>query len=1047
MFSEFFIRRPIFATVLSIVIVLFGVGALIALPVSQYPEILPPQISVNATYSGASAEVVAETVAAPLEDQINGATDLLYVSSSSSSDGRASITATFATGTDPDDALVEVNNRIAAATPLLPEEVRRLGVTARKSLSSILGVVTLQSPSGTYDEIWLSNYALVNVVDELKRVPGVGDARLFGLKYYSMRIWLDPERMRALGVTAPEIVAALRQQNAQLPAGKVGDPPFDDPVDVTFTMTTQGRLDTPDQFGAVVVRRDEAGGLVRIRDVARVELGAQRYDFEARKNGELAVPVALFLSPGANALETMDAVRARLGELARQFPSGLEHEIAFDTTKFVRISIEEVVKTLFEAMVLVFAVVYLFLGNWRATLIPSLAVPVSLVGTFAGMALLGFSVNTLTLFGLVLAIGIVVDDAIVVLENVERIMREERLPPVEATIKAMRQVTGPVVAIVLVLCAVFVPVAFVGGFTGVMYQQFAITIAVSVAISGLVALTLTPALCALLLRPEHQAQFAWLARFDEWFARLTARYVSGSAYLMRRGALTLALLAAVGIGAVLLFRVLPTSLLPNEDQGYVLAVSSLPPGASLARTEKVVEKMHGFQLGHPDVEGVVSMIGLDLLTFSLKSNAATQFVTLKDWSERKGAARSSDALVGQTIGYGATQVRDAFVVAFNPPPIPGLSTTGGFEFYVQSRGEADYREISRHVDALIARANADPALAGARTLFSARSPQIHLDIDRDKAAQMGVPLTDLFQATQATFGALYVNDFNRDGRAYQVQLQAVPSARDRIEDLRNVTVRSASGEVVPLDTLVRAEQRVGAELVERFNGFPAIKVLGDPAPGASSGEAIAAIERIAADVLPEGYTIAWIGSAYQEKLVSGTATLTLVGGLLFVFLILAAQYERWSLPVAVLLTMPFALLGASIAVLLRGLANDLYLQIGLVTLIGLSAKNAILIVEFAAENVHAGMRVVDAALLAARQRFRPIVMTSLAFILGVVPLAVSSGAGAAARHSIGTGVIGGMLLTTALGTMFVPAFFRWVSRRDERREAGARDAATTETRA
>jgi multidrug efflux pump len=1037
MFTEFFIRRPIFATVLSIVIVLAGLGALMGLPVSQYPEILPPQISVEARYTGASAEVIAETVAAPIENQINGATGLLYIETTSSADGSMRLTATFETGMDPDDALVEVNNRIAAATPMLPEEVRRLGVTAQKSMSSILGVVALQAPDGRYDEVYLSNYALVNIVDELKRIPGVGNAMLFGLKYYSMRIWLDPDRMNALGLTPSDVAAALRDQNAQLPAGKIGNPPLSEPVGFTFTMTTKGRLDSPEEFGEVIVRRDADGGVVRVKDVARVELGAQDYSFTSKLNGKLAVPIGIFLSPNANALEAMDGVKKRLDELSTAFPDGLKYEVAYDTTDYVRISIREVVQTLFEAMVLVFCVVFLFLGNWRATLIPSLAVPVSLIGTFAGMALLGFSINTLTLFGLVLAIGIVVDDAIVVLENVERIMHEEHLSPVDATIKAMKQVTGPVIAIVLVLCAVFVPVAFVGGMTGVMYKQFAITIAVSVAISGLVALTLTPALCALLLKPDDKVSFGWLNKFNAWFGRMTGRYTSGVGYFLRHTALTLGLFVATGIAAVLLFRSVPGSLMPDEDQGFVIGIAQLPDGASMSRSEAVVDQLHEFELNHPDIERVVSLIGLDVMTMSLKPNAATQFISLKDWDSRPKAEQSSTAIAGALMGYGMMQVRDAFVLGLNPPPIQGMSTTGGFELYVESRANSDYRQIADAVQRFIAKANEHPALSQVQTMFSAGAPQIHLNIDRDKAARMGVSLTQLFEATRATFGGLYINDISRDGRNYQVQLQAEGHARDQIEDLRNVSVRADTGELVPLNTLVTVEQTVGPELVQRFNGFPAIKVMGNPSPGTSSGDAIAALEQVAAEVLPEGYTVAWVGSAYQEKQVSSAAAITIAGGLLFVFLILAAQYERWSLPFAVMLTMPFALFGATLAVLLRGLTNDLYFQVGLITLIGLSAKNAILIVEFAAENVRAGMRVVDAALLAAKQRFRPIVMTSLAFILGVVPLAISNGAGANARHSIGTGVIGGMLAATLIATFFIPSFFRWVSRRDEKREAAA----------
>jgi len=1044
MFAEFFIRRPIFASVLSIVIVIVGLGAMVGLPVAQYPEILPPQISVNATYSGASANVVAETVAAPIENQINGATGLIYMNSSSSSDGRMALTATFEIGTDPDDALVEINNRIAAATPMLPEEVRRLGVTARKSMSNILGLVVLQSPDGRYNDVFLNNYALLNIVDELKRVPGVGDALLFGLKYFSMRIWMNPDRMHALGMTPSDIIQALRDQNAQLPAGRIGEPPLDKPVEFTYTMTTKGRLLTPEEFGRVVLRRDADGGIVRIRDVARVELAGQNYNFSSQLDGKAAVPVAVFLSPGANALQTMDAVKKRVEELSSAFPNGIEYSFPYDTTEFVRISIEEVVHTLFEAMVLVFCVVFLFLGNWRATLIPSLAVPVSLIGAFAGMAMLGFSINTLTLFGLVLAIGIVVDDAIVVLENVERIMHEEHLSPTDATIKAMKQVTGPVVAIVLVLCAVFVPVAFVSGMSGVMYRQFAITIAVSVIISGFVALTLTPALCALLLKPDSKAQFRWLEHFNAWFGRLTGRYTQGVSYLLRHTVLTVCLFAALTIAAGLLFRSVPRALLPNEDQGVVLTVTNLPDGASLSRTQAAADELSAYEAKQSDVDRSVSLVGYDLLTGALKPNAVSQFLRLRDWDLRKEEQQSAAAVAGQIMTAGGSRVRDAFVLGINPPPIPGLSTTGGFELYIESRADADYRNIAEVASQFIAKANQDPELKGVATLFSANAPQIHLDIDRDKAAQMGVSLTGLFEATQATFGAFYVNDFNRDGRTYQVQVQAEGSARDEIEDLRKVSVRADTGELVPLNTLVNIEQTIGPEQVERFNSFPAIKVLGNPAPGVSTGTAIAAMERIAAETLPQSYTLAWIGSAFQEKKVSGSSSITLIGGLLFVFLILAAQYERWSLPMAVLLSMPFALFGAAAAVLVRGLTNDLYFQVGLITLIGLSAKNAILIVEFAAENVHAGMGVREAALLAAKQRFRPIVMTSLAFILGVVPLAISIGAGANARHAIGTGVVGGLSVATLVGTFFIPSFFQWVSRRGEQSQAAVSGNATSQ---
>lgn len=1028
MFSAFFIRRPIFATVLSIIITLIGLAAMRVLPVAQFPEILPPEITVNATYPGASAEVVADTVAAPIEQQINGATGMIYMNSTSSADGRVALRVTFATGTDPDNALIEVNNRIQAALPTLPEEVRRLGVVARKATSNILAVATLAAPDGRFDEIYISNYALLNIVEELKRVPGVGDARLFGLKYYAMRVWLDPQRMNTLGLVPSDVAQALRDQNAQLPAGRIGSEPLQDKVEFSFTMTTQGRLTTPEAFGDVVLRRGADGAITRLRDVARIELGAQDYSFTSALNGRMAVPVGIFLQPGANALSTMDRVNERLADLATAFPEGLEYRVPYDTTRFVRISIQEVVKTLFEAFVLVFAVVYLFLGNWRATLIPSLAVPVSLIGTFAGMYLLGFTINTLTLFGMVLAIGIVVDDAIVVLENVERLMHEEGLKAREATFKAMQQVTGPVVAIVLVLAAVFLPVAFLGGLSGELYKQFAVTIAVSVAISGVVALTLTPALCALFLRADDKAQFAPLRAFNAGFHALTGRYVRIVSFLLQHSRIALGLFVGVLLAALLLFRAVPGALLPDEDQGTVIAAVTLPDATALSRTREASQQLSDHLVADDSVNTVVGLIGFNLLAGSLQNNAATLFISLKDWSQRTTPESASTAVAAELGHWSFDHLRDAKVLGINPPPIRGLSTTGGFEFYIESRASDDYLALAGQARKLAAAANDDPRLQGVLTTFAAHTPRIRLQIDRDKAAELGISLTELFEATQSTFGSLYINDFNQDGRAYQVIVQAEGQARDTIEDLRAVNVRAAGGELVPLTTVVTPVQETGPELVDRFNSFPAVKLLGNPAPGVSSGEALKALEAVADEALDAGYTLAWTGSAYQEKQIGDTAAFAFIAGLLMVFLILAAQYERWSLPFAVVLSVPFALVGAFTAVALRGLSNDIYFQVGLVTLIGLSAKNAILIVEFAAINARAGMDTLAAARLAAEQRFRPVVMTSLAFIFGVLPLALSSGAGSAARHSIGTGVIGGMLASTLIATLFVPAFFRWLYR-------------------
>ena len=1029
MWSSFFIRRPIFASVLSIIIVLMGIGAMWKLPVDRYPNILPPQIQVDASYPGASAEAIAESVAAPLEQQVNGAVGMIYMSSSSSASGNMTLSVTFETGTDPDQALMEVNNRVQAALPTLPEEVRRLGVVAHRSQTGILGLVTLSGDGDRYDAIYVSNYAQRNIIEELRRLPGVGSASLFAPQYYAMRIWLDPQRLNTLGLTSADVAAALREQNAELPAGSIGAEPLKNPVDFTFTMTTQGRLFTPEEFGRIVVHRDADGGIVRIKDVARVELGAESYGLRATLNGKPAVPMGIFLQPGANSLDAMDGVRKTMAQLAKNFPAGLHYDIPFDTTDFVRISIKEVVETLLIAFVLVFAIVYLFLGNWRATLIPSLAVPVSLIGAFGGMYALGFSINTLTLFGMVLAIGIVVDDAIVVLENVERIMHEEHVDAATATEKTMEQVTGPVIAIVLVLAAVFVPVAFLGGLSGVMYKQFAITIAVSVAISGFVALTLTPALCANLLHADDKEEFEFLRKFGAWFARRSDGYTHSVARIIRHGFFATGVLAAVGVATLVLLHFVPGALVPDEDQGFVMSAAILPDGASLSRTAAVVKQLDDYAASDGIFRKSVSIAGFDFLSGGLRSNSAIKFYVLQDWKDRRDASQSTVAVAQRLAMYGASNISDARILAFSPPPIFGLSTTGGFDFYIQSRANSNYKQLAGIAGQLMGRAFRDPKLMNVFTVFSVNTPQIRLEINRDKAAQMGVGLTQLFEATQSTFGSFYVNDFNREGRTFHVLMQAEGEARDKIEDLRNVSVRSASGELVPLTALVTPVLDTGPELVDRYNGFPAIKLSGSPKPGVASGAAIQELEKIAREVLPQGYTLAWTGSAYQEKEVGNTALIAICAGLLVVFLVLAAQYERWTLPIAVVLSVPFALLGALLAVWLRGQHNDIYFQVGLVTLIGLSAKNAILIVEFAARNVRAGMGVIDAAILAARQRFRPIVMTSFAFIFGVMPLALGRGAGSGARHSIGTGVIGGMLAATLVATFFVPTFFRWVAGR------------------
>ncbi|PWV65560.1 efflux RND transporter permease subunit [Plasticicumulans acidivorans] len=1024
--SRFFIERPIFASVLSIIIVLAGLAAMRALPIAQYPDIIPPEVQVTATYPGASAEVVAQTVAAPLEQAINGVDNMLYMRSSAAANS-LTISVSFAIGTDPDQATINVNNRVQSALQQLPEEVRRQGVNVAKRSSNLLQVIMIDSPSKRFDTVFMSNYALVNVVDELKRLPGVGNAMIFSARDYSMRVWIRPDRLATLGLTPTDIATAIREQNSQFAAGKFGQAPMKDPQEFTYTVTTKGRLADPEEFGAIILRANADGTLLRLRDVARIELGAASYDMVAKRSGHPAVAIGIFLAPGANALQVVSSVDTRMKELAKRFPEGLEWRAPYDTTKFVRISIQEVVKTLAEAMLLVFLVVYVFLQNARATIIPFLAVPVSLIGTFAGMYLLGFSINTLTLFGMVLAIGIVVDDAIVVLENVERIMRTEKLPPREATIKAMSEVSGPVVAIVLVLCAVFVPVGFAGGLAGQMYKQFAITIAVSVVLSGFVALTLTPALCATILKPVHHEPNAFFRAFNRGFDWLTEHYTTGVRFFIKRAALGLLLFGGMLVLIWGLFQRVPASLVPDEDQGYIMTMAILPPAASLERTIAVNDRITEFALANPAVDNVIALSGLDLLSFSQVPFYGAAFVPLKHWDERKGPGQDAQSLVKQFFMQGA-QIRDAIVLAFNPPPISGMSTTGGFEAYLQNRGSGGSKALAAEVDKFLTAARARPELTGLNSVFSANVPQINIRLDREKARAYGVPVNSVFDAMQATFGALYVNDFNKLGRPFKVQLQSEAEFRSKPDDLKNVYVRSTDGQMIPLTALVEVERSTGPEIVDRYNVFPAAKIVGGPAPGYSSGQALTAMEEVAAKELGDDFSLAWTGSAYQEKSTGGTSVMVFGFGLVMVFLILAALYERWTLPIAVVLAVPFALFGALLAVWVRGLANDVYFQIGLVTLIGLAAKNAILIVEFAILEVQAGMPIVEAAVAGAKLRLRPIIMTSLAFVLGVVPLAISTGAGAASRHSIGTGVIGGMLVATFVATFFIPLFFRLLVR-------------------
>ena len=1030
MFSRFFIHRPIFATVISIVIVLAGLAAGRVLPIAQYPEIAPPTVIISANYPGASTETLIRTVASPIEEQLSGVENLLYFSSTAASNGSLTITATFEVGSNVDMATVNVNNRVKIAEPRLPDVVRQFGVTVQKRSNDILLVATITSPDNSRSSLFLSNYVLVNILDELKRIPGVGDALIFGAKDYSMRIWLRPDRMAQLGVTTGDISAAINAQNKQNVAGKIGQEPATDGQQLTYTVTAKGRLVTPEAFGNIVIRSQGPSGTLRLKDVARVELGAANYDANTTLLGKPVSSVGIFLQSGANALETADRVRTKLEDLKKRFPDGVDYVIPFDTTKFVDASIKEVVKTLIEALVLVAIVVYLFLQNWRATLIPLLAVPVSLIGTFAGLWVFGFSINTLTLFAMVLAIGIVVDDAIVVLENVERLMHERRLPPKQAAVEAMREVSGAVVAIVLVLAAVFVPVAFLGGIAGKLYQQFAVTVALAVTLSGVVALTLTPALCGVLLRSKHEDPPEFFRPFNDGFNRFTQSYLDIVHKTLAHRRIGVAVFGAIILGSLFLYRLVPGGFVPPEDQGYLVSALVLPDGASLQRTERAGLDFQQAVVQNPAVDKVFVIAGNDIIGGGLRANAGTVFIPLKDWSQR---AADSTSLAKVFTGIGMS-LRDGMALVFNPPAIRGIGSAGGFEFYVQARGDASVVNLSKVTGGLIEALKQRPELTGINTFFRPTSPQLYVEVDEAKALSLGIAVAEVYQSLQATMGTLYVNDFNLNGRTYRVQMQADAPYRARPNDLGQIYVRADTGAMVPVSALIKTTSLIGPEQLERFNGYLSAKILGNGQPGVSSGDAIAIVNEVAQATLPPGYELAWSGQAYQQIRAGNTSGIAFAFGVAMVFLILAAQYERWSLPIAVILSIPFAIFGALFAVFLRGMPNDIYFQIGLIVLVGLSAKNAILIVEFAAQKKAEGLGDYDAAMQAARLRFRPIVMTSLAFILGVFPLVISTGAGAAARRSMGTGVFGGMLAATFIATIFVPMFFTWLSGRKRKRD-------------
>ncbi|MFY9089028.1 efflux RND transporter permease subunit [Arcobacter aquimarinus] len=1026
MISAFFIKNPVFAGVLSIIIFLIGLISMFNLPIEQYPRVLPPQIIVSTAYSGASADTIAKTVAAPLEEKINGAKNMLYMNSLAEDSGRLSINVYFEVGTDPDQAKIDVNNRVQAALSSMPEQVQRQGVVVGERSPSILLFAMLQSPNKTYDSIYLSNYALLNMVETLKRVEGVGDAVIFGAKDYSIRIWIDPLKLSKYSLATTDVITAIKEQNNQYAAGKVAAEPIANKQMYTYTIQTPSRFSDPNDFSNIIIKSNEDGSSLKLKDVASVELGASSYSVQTRLNNSPSLPIGVFLQSGANALDTAKAIKKALDDASKNFPEDMTYTIPYDSTDFITASIEEVVKTFIEALILVILIIYLFLQSWRATIIPLIAVPISIIGAFAGMYALGFSINLLTLFGLVLAIGIVVDDAIIVIENVERHMDEGKTPK-EAAFIAMKEVTGALIAIILVLGAVFVPVAFMSGLSGEMYRQFAITIVISVLISGFVALTLTPSLCVAILRnKKHEAK-----GFFKWFNTMFDKATTGYSYIVKK-TIRFSLISMLLFGGLIfvswdMFKSMKTGLIPDEDQGTIFVFGFNPPGSSLSRTLELSEEINKIIQKDPNVKNIITLAGYDFTTSAERTHTVATIIKLHDWSKRPNSEQEAKALLAK-FSKELMGTSEGFSFAVVPPPIMGMSVTGGFDMYVQDRTGGTTQDLSNAVNKILEKAKTRPELMGVRTSLAANIPQFKMDVDIEKAKAKGVNINDIYSTINATFGSFYVNDFSLYGRTYKVNLQAIDEYRNNVEDMQHIFVRSKNGELLPLNSFVSIKKQVGADLVERFNLFQAAKVSGQPAAGYSSGDALNAIEEVAKEVLPEGYTISWVGTAYQEKQVGGSSAIAFVFGLIFLFLILCALYEKWLLPIAVVLAVPFAVFGAILATNLRGLDNNIYFQIGLLVLAGLAAKNAILIVEFALQKRKEGYNIIDSAIEAAKVRLRPIIMTSLAFTIGVLPLAISSGAGAASKHSIGTGVIGGMLTATFIAILFIPLFYVLISK-------------------
>jgi len=1027
MFSKFFIERPIFANVIAIVTMLVGGVTLFALPVEQYPQIIPPTVQVSTSYPGANAQILSDTVASLIEQEVNGVEGMLYMASTCASDGSYKLTVTFEVGTDLDKAQVLVQNRVAIAQPRLPQEVQRQGVTTKKQSTSIILVVALTSPDGRYDSLFLSNYATLRVKDRLSRIKGVGDIQVFGASNYGMRIWIDPEKLKARSLTTEDVLASILEQNVQVAAGQVGQSPAPAGQTFQYTISTLGRLSDPEEFGNIIVKTAEDPTarmrLTRVKDVARIELGAQVYDQWTEVTGKQAAGLGVFQLPGANALNVARDVLKAMKEMKGAFPEGMEYSVPFNPTDFVDQAIREVYKTLAEAGVLVLVVILLFLQDWRAVLIPATTVPVTIIGAFAAMGALGFSVNMLTMFGLVLAIGIVVDDAIVIVENAAHHIDRGGLDPKSATIKAMSEVTGPVIGITLVLMAVFLPTAFLGGITGQLYRQFALTIAATAFISAVNAVTLKPAQCATYLRPTPARKNAFYRGFNAVYDRCEAAYAAVVRRTLRHTAWMMLLFVGLSALTGWWFTRLPTAFLPVDDQGYAVVGVQLPDAASLERTRAVVAKVNAVLAKTPGVDGWFMIGGNSLLDQAVASNAATYYLNLKSFEERSGHPEQGVmAIVGHLMGE-FQQIREAAVFAFPPPALIGLGVAGGFQLQLQDRGGAGLTQLQQLADEMAADGNAQTGLKSLQSTFRANVPQIYADVDRVKAKSLGVPLGTLFGTLQASLGSAYVNDFNKFGRTYQVRVQADQRFRLRPEDLRRLEVRDQNGKMVPLSTLVKVQKNLGPQIIPRYNLYPSASINGEAAAGFSSGQAMGLMEQMSDSKLPPSVGYEWTGMSFQEKRVGGQAVYVFALAVLMVYLVLAAQYESWTMPAAVILVVPLALLGTVAAVAFRGMDINIYTQIGIVLIIGLASKNAILIVEFARELRSHGRSILDAAEGAARQRFRPILMTSFAFILGIFPLVNAEGAGASSRRALGTAVFGGMIAATFLAVFFVPVFY------------------------